>query len=104
EDKKSCSAILESPAANLVGSIKWSDVGLLYFLSCFFTLLSGIMLNIYVVGLLFLLHMIPVLYSFYSIYYQSLIARSYCILCLAIQLTTWLILALYLINTAEIIV
>lgn len=95
---KGCSSILESPAATLVGMVKWSDLGLLYFSGCFFTLLLGIILNVNTLNFLFFLHVVPIIYSFYSIYYQFVIAKKYCILCLTIQLISWFILALYLAN------
>lgn len=88
-DKKNCSAILNSKAAVVFKGLSWSEVGFFYFAGTFLVLLFCRV----PVGLLKLLSISNVLalpYTLYSIYYQLKVAKQWCILCCAVQAVLWL--------------
>ena len=79
-----CNSILNAPAANLWGWLSWADVGLLYF--------AGGLLAVLTVG--FAPSVNPVLgglallalpYTVFSLYYQGVVMRQWCTLCLLVQ-------------------
>jgi len=86
-----CSSILNSKDSSLWGVISWSDIGLLYFvvsfsISLFFPIEISTPYSV-------ISSIIILPFVFYSIYYQKFVARTWCILCLCIQVV---IVALFL--------
>ncbi len=96
QSKVSCDAVLNSKGASILGNIKLSDIGIVYFsglvFSSFLLLLNGSSFDfIYILGLL----AIP--FTVYSVFYQFLIVKNWCTLCLAVVVTLWLqIIPIYL--------
>ena len=91
----SCGQVLDSPAATWFGWLKMSDLGLIYFiggfLSVLFALFSGQLSSVLV--WLGVLSALAVPYSFFSVYYQAAVVKKWCVLCLAVQALFWLELA-----------
>lgn len=88
-DKNGCSTILISDAAKVFDGLSWSEVGAFYFGGTWLVVLLN--MSNKDIGIIMLLINLPALpYTFYSIYYQSRIAKSWCILCCAVQLLLWL--------------
>jgi len=82
--KAGCDEVLNAPAATLGGILPWADVGMLYFSGGL--LLSGLagfqpVLWPLVGGLALLA--LP--YTVFSLYYQGVVARQWCTLCLGVQ-------------------
>lgn len=77
-----CSSILNSKAAQITSWLNWSEVGFLYFIGGFLTLLiDPSIYNWAIIGMAIL----AIGYSFWSIYYQGFITKQWCTLCLAVQ-------------------
>jgi uncharacterized membrane protein len=79
-----CDAILNSKAAKIMG-ISWAEIGLFYFSSTTMLLLfPNIAFTEKIKGLAFL-NAFAVPYTLFSIGYQWLVAKQWCLLCLTIQ-------------------
>ncbi|MGW8123662.1 vitamin K epoxide reductase family protein [Roseivirga echinicomitans] len=76
--KSDCNTVLESKYATVYAWLKWSDLGLIYFLSSFMLVSMG---NIRVVALLSLA-VVP--YIFISLYQQVFLLKKLCPLCLGV--------------------
>ncbi|TDO22358.1 vitamin K epoxide reductase family protein [Pedobacter duraquae] len=83
-----CDTILTSKASRVFDFLSWSEVGFFYFAgSCLLLIFpKGENIN----RILFWLTLFCLPYTFYSIYFQALIARKWCVFCCAIQLIFWL--------------
>lgn len=79
--KSSCNNVLETPAAKLLGSVGWSEVGFAYFT----TNVAVCFLCPSWVGYLGGLSVLSLVYAAWSIWYQAVKARSWCPLCLLVQ-------------------
>ncbi len=89
--RANCQRVMSSPAGRILG-IPMADLGLLYFLGGLFTLLIALFLN-RVESNLYLLAWLTVLtlpYTLFSIGYQALVVRSWCWMCVVVQLLFWL--------------
>lgn len=82
--KINCSAILNSKAASIFG-ISWSVLGSTYFMGMLLSLLAGGITNTNNLFLLSWINVIALPYIIYSISYQWLVAKQWCILCLTVQ-------------------
>ena len=80
-DKANCNAILSSNAAQVTSWLSWSEVGFFYFVGGFVALL----INPSSMFLLWGIGATALFYTFWSIYYQALVAKQWCTLCLTIQ-------------------
>ena len=91
-ERAGCDHVVKS-GGTFLGILHWSDVGLGYFgvsliaLLCFPQSLSGWLT-------LFNACCLP--YSFWSVGYQKLVAKSWCTLCLIVQATLWILALSYL--------
>lgn len=85
--KSDCNNVLNSSAAKFLGTVGWSELGLGYFLSNTLLLLFKPDLLSYLI----LLNVLSLPYSFWSIWYQKFRAKTWCPLCLIIQLLFWLL-------------
>lgn len=91
--KVSCQSILDSEAAKITSWLSWSDLGFIYFSSTLIVFLlcgsSSTDLNLFF-SLQLLFSSVGVLFSFYSVYYQAIIAKIWCPLCLGVIAIFWL--------------
>ncbi|HBH47733.1 MAG TPA: hypothetical protein DDX98_03800 [Bacteroidales bacterium] len=80
--KTNCNSILNTDAARLFAWVHWSDIGVIYFLS------GSIMISYADINdftLMAYLSIGGLGYAVYSIYYQAVVAKTWCPLCLGIQ-------------------
>ncbi len=91
DNKNDCNNILNSNAAKIFGWLKWSEVGLFYFggglILALFTLFDKFNT---LIQYMILTNFIVLPYTIYSIYYQYFIAKTWCKLCLFVQLILWI--------------
>lgn len=89
--KMSCDNILNSGAAKLAGLINWSEIGLVYFLSTLLALVISVVLGSIQECLVFLagFNLFALPYTLYSVIYQGVIAKQWCVLCLTVQVLLW---------------
>jgi len=82
----SCRNILDSKEAKIMGLISWSEVGLFYFggglLALFFLKADSLQF-------LKILNFLALPYTIWSVYYQYVVAKQWCLLCLIIQILLW---------------
>lgn len=91
-----CGSVIESAGAKTFwGTVTWSELGLLYFSSTFL-LLFFFSDSPGVLHFLSLGGMACLCYTFYSIYYQALVIKKWCLLCCFIQLLFWVEAGLFL--------
>ena len=84
--RKGCKKVTESKAAYILHNISWSEIGYAYFL-------SSMIVELCFPACIFELTIInaaAMLYGIWSVYYQSKVARSWCLLCLLAQIVVWL--------------
>jgi len=89
--KFNCFSVLNSPASKMIPGVTLADLGIIYFgggtLSIVLsTLLNGAASVFYVH---FILSALACLFTFYSIYYQALVIKKWCPLCLLVCLVLW---------------
>lgn len=89
DNNKNCNAILSSKAAKITEELSWSEVGFFYFGGSWLVLLFNAA-NASVIGMLALLNLLSLPYTFYSIYHQWRIAKQWCKLCCTVQAILWL--------------
>ena len=82
-EKKSCDAVLTSKAATIYKNLKLNDISLMYFTSTSLTVFLLTLSNnsIFIVQLVSLLAIPAIIYS---IYYQAVVIKKWCFLCLSI--------------------
>lgn len=83
----SCNDVLESDAARLGGVISWSEVGTAYFVSNVIVLLCMPQFLSY----LAVINLFTLPYTIWSIWYQKVIAKQWCTLCVVVQGLLWLL-------------
>ncbi|MFD2566429.1 vitamin K epoxide reductase family protein [Pseudotenacibaculum haliotis] len=88
-EKKDCNAVLTSKGANIFKNLKLSDLSLIYFI--------GISLSILLLGiqklnldLIYIISLLSIPITLYSIYYQAFVVKTWCLLCLSIVGILWL--------------
>lgn len=90
--KLSCQSILESKAAKITEWLSWSDAGFIYAVGSLLTLLfslgSPLYFNAFVVFTLFTSG-VGALFSIYSVYYQGVVAKIWCPLCIGVMALFW---------------
>ncbi|NVO10129.1 MAG: hypothetical protein HXX16_09230 [Bacteroidales bacterium] len=90
ENKKtSCNAVLNSKGATLFRSLKFSDVGIVYFVSLILSWFSLINSNISYNSIV-LITLLAIPFTLFSIYYQDKVVKKWCLLCLSVVLILWL--------------
>lgn len=80
-----CGNVLNSKAAKLGGIWGWGEIGVSYFL-------SNIILIVFFSSLLmyyFLINIVSLPYTVWSVWYQINKARQWCVLCLIVQVILW---------------
>lgn len=82
--ESSCSAILNSKGSKLFNTISWSEIGLFYFAGSCLYICSNIQESSTINYISFFITLsIP--YIVYSLFYQGVVIKKWCILCLSIQ-------------------
>jgi len=76
-----CNDILNTSAAKLFGLIKWSDIGLGYFISNIIILILVPSLIVFYIWI----STFSLFYVFWSVWYQKFKAKQWCTLCLIVQ-------------------
>ena len=88
-DKKDCNAVLTSKGATLFKTYKLSDISLIYFtgftFSVFLLTIQGLNLQ-----LLYLMSLLSLPITIYSIYYQAFTVKTWCLLCLSVVGVLWI--------------
>ena len=88
--KTNCQGILQTSAAKIIGDFGWADVGLLYFAGGFLALAGALLLNNGgALNWLMVFTILALPYTVWSVYYQVIVARQYCTLCLTVQAIFW---------------
>ncbi|MBS1917695.1 MAG: thioredoxin domain-containing protein [Bacteroidetes bacterium] len=82
--KVNCNAILHSKASKVVG-ISWSAIGFVYFAGGVMVQLFTGITNMQTLSILAWLNLFAAPYIIFSVYYQWLIAKQWCVLCLSVQ-------------------
>lgn len=80
-----CAAILHSPGAK-IGRIHWSVIGVAYFMGILLTLLTSGLTSDEILGGVAWLSVLVLPYTIYSVYYQGIVAKQWCPLCLTVQI------------------
>ncbi len=89
QNKVSCDAVLNSKGASIFGSIKLSDIGIVYFIGLFFSSFLFLVSN-NSFDLIYIISLLTIPFTLYSIIYQFKIVKSWCTLCLCIVALLWL--------------
>ncbi len=84
-DKKDCDAVLSSKGAEIIKGHKLSDLSIIYFSSL---VVSSFFLPS--MNPLFLISLVALPITLYSIYYQAKVVKTWCMLCLSIVGVLWL--------------
>ena len=92
--KINCNDVLNSPAAKIFSWLTLTDIGFLYFLGSILSISFSLIItpfgtteiHIY----LFILSFFSIPYTLFSIYYQGIILRKWCVLCILIIVLIWL--------------
>jgi uncharacterized membrane protein len=86
DTKKDCNAVLSSKGAEIIKGYKLSDFGLVYF--SVLTVITFIQIQNPVLSFLVTVLAIPI--TLYSLYYQSVVIKKWCLLCLSSIGILWL--------------
>lgn len=82
-----CTAVLNSSASKLFGILSWAEIGFSYFITNIFIILFfPYLLTYYMIGTL-----LAIPYTIWSFLYQKIIIKTWCPLCVGIQLLIWII-------------
>jgi uncharacterized membrane protein len=82
--KTNCAAILQSKGSEIFG-IRWSIIGISYFIGTLIVLMSGGIVNYPLLGIASWLNVLALPYTVYSVYYQAKVVKQWCPMCLTIQ-------------------
>ncbi|MCU0344625.1 MAG: thioredoxin domain-containing protein [Ignavibacterium sp.] len=78
-----CNTVLNDKASKIFGWFGWADVGFIYFTSCLLFLLSDSFTVNY--SFLAILSALSLPYPVFSIYYQGLVLKKWCPMCIGVQ-------------------
>jgi thiol-disulfide isomerase/thioredoxin len=82
--KGNCNAVLTSNASKLLSWLSWSEIGFFYFAGGLLTFLFGGNVG-ETITIIAWLNIAALPYIIFSIYYQGVIAKEWCFLCLSVQ-------------------
>lgn len=88
----SCQNILNTSAAWLTDWLSWAEVGFFYFIGGFLAwTFGGVFLDnkVLVSSILYFLTLIALPYTVWSVYYQWIVAKEWCVMCLLVQALLW---------------
>ena len=83
-EKIDCNSVLTSKGATIFGWLKWADAGLIYFTYGIFTLCGANDESYLYIPQILSILVIP--YTLYSLYYQAIVLKKWCMFCLLVQL------------------
>ena len=86
-NKSNCATILNAPASKIFGFVSWAEIGFFYFAGSFLALIFG---GIQALPLLKGLGLLALPYTIWSVYYQGVVAKEWCILCISVQVLLWI--------------
>jgi uncharacterized membrane protein len=91
-EKIDCYAVMESPAAKIMGLIPMADLGVLYFFGGITVIVFSVNNPLFFkqIFLLAILNLLTLPYTLFSVSYQALAVKKWCQLCLVVQFTFWL--------------
>lgn len=80
-----CNSVLDGPVSKIFG-ISWSEIGLGYFVA------NIMLLSLFPASSFFvaIINWVAMLYGLWSVYYQWRIAKSWCVLCVIVQVIIWI--------------
>lgn len=80
-----CNSVLDGPMSKIFG-ISWSEIGLGYFVA------NIMLLSLFPASSFFvaIINWVAMLYGMWSVYYQWRIAKSWCVLCVIVQVIIWI--------------
>jgi len=82
-----CDKVIFSKASSFFGVYDFTELGLIYFLTTFLLSIAALFpINSLILYTLYWLAFTTCIYSVYSIYYQVYVIKSWCLLCMAIQI------------------
>ncbi|WP_130308059.1 vitamin K epoxide reductase family protein [Ancylomarina subtilis] len=88
-EKINCNDVLNSKGAQFFGKIKLGDIGIIYFLGLtIFSILTILSHQQFTNTYLISVAALP--FTLYSIYYQSVVVKKWCLLCLSVVLVLWI--------------
>lgn len=85
--QKGCSSVLDSSAAKLGGIVSWSEIGLGYF---FVNIIISFCFPTFILYMA-LINVLTLPYTIWSILYQKIVVKQFCILCLSVMTILWTI-------------
>jgi uncharacterized membrane protein/protein-disulfide isomerase len=85
-----CNSVINSSASKPFGIINLSEIGLWYFTGCVVSIALAGLATVSVEPFLFVSTLVGVALSFFGIYYQGLVLKKWCPLCLAVVAVLWL--------------
>lgn len=88
DEKKDCDAVLSSKGATLLKGYKLSDLSLIYFIGLGISILLTSFQNLRLDGI-FLVSLLSLPMTVYSLYYQAFAVKKWCFLCLSIVGVLW---------------
>ena len=88
-EKKDCNAVLTSKGSALLDNYKLSDLTIIYFVGLSLFILSLILLN-QSLTLAFIISLLAIPSTLYSIYYQAFVIKKWCLLCLSVVGVLWI--------------
>ncbi|MBE6313283.1 MAG: hypothetical protein E7076_09070 [Bacteroidales bacterium] len=83
--KTNCNKVLDSKAAKIFVFLGWGEIGMGYFLTNILLLLFASNVLPIVAGM----NVLSLPYLFWSVYYQKMIVKQWCPLCLMVQILLW---------------
>lgn len=93
-----CNKVLNSKLATLWFGVKLSDLTAVYFIGLSLSLLLSVFGQVGNTDLMAVVVIVPLPFTFYSIYYQSKVVGKWCTLCIGIIITIWLQVSLILLE------
>jgi uncharacterized membrane protein len=84
-----CDSVLDSKGAKIGGIISLSEIGFFYFTGSLLYLMFS-KTNNSELSILMILNLLCILFSLFSVYYQAIVLKKWCTLCLSILFIFWI--------------
>lgn len=96
--RSDCDSVINSPASKLFGVIHLSEVGLSYFVGSVLSIALAALFSVSAEPYLFVFTLVATVFSFFAIYYQAVVIKKWCLLCLTVVFVIWLQAILFFIS------